>query len=226
MNHISPDIGGRRPLVIWGASGHAKVVADVARLSGWTVAGFLDDTQRSATGIPFYGATVLGGLDEWLATNAGRGDLSIALGVGDNAARIGAVTRITRAGMSLVSVIHPAAIVSVSAQLGAGCAIMAGAVVQADVRLGAGVIVNTRAGIDHDCDIAVGCHLSVNATLAGKAILEKGVTVGPGAVICAGRRVGEFAVIGAGAVVVRDIPANVVAVGVPARAIRSVVTPP
>ena len=204
-------------VVIWGASGHALVVADILRLIGnYAIVGYLDDINPDRVGDSFGGGVILGG-EEMLQPLLNDGVSYLALGVGDCKARIQLANVAVKAGFNLTTAIHPSAIIASSAQIGAGTVLCAGSIVNPEARVGRAVIVNTSASIDHECEIEDGVHLSPGVHLAGKVEIGMGTAVGAGSVVRDGIRIGERSVIGAGAVIVSDLPAGVLAYGVPAK---------
>jgi acetyltransferase EpsM len=202
---------------VYGAGGHAKVVADAVLASGVEVVAFIDDDPvRQATlplGIPVRPRA-------WLVNYAGDDDLAVALGVGDNSARRGIAEQLLAARHRLATVIHPRAVVAPSARVGEGTLIAACAVLNADACVGRGVIVNTAAIVEHDVVIGDFAHISPTACLAGAARLGEGSHLGTGAKVLPGVAVGARTVVGGGALVNRPIPDGVVAYGVPARVRR------
>lgn len=199
-------------IVVYGAGGHGKVVAEILAASKRVVTGFIDD-RLALTGSKIIGLPVFG-VDDWLSSHSGVG---VALGIGDNRARERAVCLIQKRAHQLISAIHPAAIVSRSARLGAGVVIVAGAVLNAECELEDGVIVNSGAIVEHDVRIGRYAHLSPGSAIGGGAQIGALSHIGMGAMILPSKRVGDNCMIGAGAVVVEDIPDNQVAYGVPAR---------
>jgi sugar O-acyltransferase (sialic acid O-acetyltransferase NeuD family) len=197
------------PLVVFGAGGHGKVVCDILLSAGETVFGFVDEAKVGARVLDL---PVIGGAS-WLVGK----DARVALGVGDNAARARIAEECVRAGASLVTAIHPTAVVARSATVEEGAVVMALAVVNAEARIARGAIVNTAAVIEHDCVVGEFAHVSPNATLAGGCIVKTRAHLGIGASMLPGTTVGEDAVVGGGAVVARDVADRVVAIGVPAR---------
>ena len=202
-------------VIVFGAGGHGKVVADILLAGGIEILGFVDD-DPTRQGTTVLGKLVLGN-SEWLRARAADERVSLALGIGANAARARIAGRARKWGATLLTAIHPRATVSPSARIGAGTAIMAGACVNPDATLGEGVIVNTGAIVEHDCVLGDWSHLSPRAALGGAARVGSGAHLGVGAILLPGVCVGERSVVGAGAVVVRDLLSDVVAWGVPAR---------
>jgi sugar O-acyltransferase (sialic acid O-acetyltransferase NeuD family) len=206
-------------IFVYGAGGHGKVVADILiSKKERHFAGFVDDCKEMAV------ASVLGyrvlGDAEWLRKQKALNQTAVVLGVGDNDGRRQLSKRLTSWGIQILTVIHPGAIVATSAELGSGTVVMAGAVINSNARIGEGVIVNTGAVVEHDVDVGNYSHISPNASLGGAARIGELSHVGLGAVVLPGVTIGSNCIIGAGAVVLQDLPAKVVAVGVPARILR------
>lgn len=208
-------------LVIWGASGHARVVADAVRkLAQYSVVGFLDDTP-SRKGEHFAGAEILGGRNALVSLRA-AGVTFVHIAVGDCRARVALAEVAETHGLKLCSVVHPSASVALDAEVGAGTFLAAGALLGAQARLGRCVIVNSRASVDHDCFVDDGAHVGPGVTLGGFAQIGKAAWLGIGATVRDRVAVGDGAIVGAGALVLRDIPAHVVAYGAPATVRRPV----
>lgn len=202
------------PLVIVGAGGHARTVAEAALLAGLTVLGFVDRTADLA-GTTMPNLPVLG--DESALDSLDCDDWVAVVAVGENVARKAIVDRLAKRGVRFGCVVHPSASVSPSAQFGEGCVILAGAVIGNAARVGAHNIVNTLASVDHDCVLENYVHISPGAHLAGSCTVGSEAHVGIGANVIPGCSIGARTVIGAGAVVIDDVPADVVAVGIPAK---------
>lgn len=198
-------------VLVVGAGGHAKVAIATLQAVGLEVAGVLDD-RTELWGETVLGCPVLGGREQ-LEHTLGRAVLAI----GSNAVRREIVALFPNT--EWISIIHPAATVHESVQIGAGTVIFAGAVIQPGTTLGQQVIVNTGATIDHDCFLGDYVHVAPGVHLAGTVHLEEGVFLGTGCAAVPGVRVGRWTTVGAGGVVVRPLPANIVARGIPARPI-------
>jgi len=207
-----------------GAGGHAKILVELLEQSEeYEMAGFTDP-QRERWGTEFMGYPILGG-DEMLPELHAKEVQAAFIGVG---AVDGAGTRLRAKlfrqaidlGFQMPTLIHGRAMVSPSTIIGVGSVVMAGAVVSADVRVGDNVTVYSGTLIEHDSVIDDHVHMSPGVHLAGGVHIEEGTFIGIGASIIQGVRVGHWTTIGAGAVVLKDLPENVVAVGVPARPIR------
>lgn len=200
-----------------GAGGHAKVVIDLALRSGaWRISGVLDDGEGSV-GRSVLGYRVLGGTER-ISDHAMRGT-AFVVAIGSNSVRERLQATATSAGLVAATLIHPAANLAESVQIGGGAVVMAGAVINADARIGQGVIVNTGAIIDHDCQIGDYCHVAPGVTLCGSVSVGPRSLVGVGASVIPGISIGGDCVIGAGAAVVRPVPSGARVAGVPARSI-------
>jgi sugar O-acyltransferase (sialic acid O-acetyltransferase NeuD family) len=180
-----------RTLLVIGAGGHGKAVAEAALLSGeWQRIAFVDDRWpelRETFGWPVV-ADVAG-----LAALAIQCEGAI-VAIGNNDLREQCVNAIHRAGLQLVTIVHPRACVSAAAVIGAGTAIMALAMVGVDVVIGVGAIVNANATVDHDATLGAFAHLGVGVQLAG------GVSIGARAWLQAGCSAGYQVVVGDGVV--------------------------
>lgn len=208
-------------MVIWGAAGHAKVVADILRANGSEVVGFIDDVNPGRSGEPFCGATVLGRRDE-LDGLRKRGVSNAIVGFGDNTRRLLAGGVLESLGFELVSAIHPSVVLASDAVVGTGSVLAAGVVINPGSSVGRLAIVNTSAIVDHDCVISHGVHVGPGANIAGHVHVGRAAWIGIGATIIDHKRIGAGSIVGAGAVVIEDVPEGVVVVGVPARILKRV----
>lgn len=203
-------------LVILGAGGHGRVVAEAALAAGLDLMGFTDRDPALA-GATICGLPVLG-----VDADVESGRIvcpGLLLGIGPNTIRL-ALSRRFQGRWVQPTLVHPRAWVSPSARLGAGTVVMANATVQTSCRLGAAVIINTNASVDHDGDLGDGVHVSPGAHLAGTVTVGAGTHIGIGATVIEGIRIGANCLIAAGAVVVRDVPDGARVAGVPARPMR------
>jgi sugar O-acyltransferase (sialic acid O-acetyltransferase NeuD family) len=207
-------------LVIWGASGHAAVVADIVRLvDEYDLAGFLDDAGADRRGQAFFGSRVLGGYHD-LRKLRRLGVTHVIPGFGNPARRRLIVAKAAAAGFALASAVHPKAIVAGGVRVGAATVVKAGAIVDPLVTIANNVIIGTSVSLGHECKVHDGAWLSGGVHVAAHASIGELSWIGTGAVIRDGVRVGAGSLVGAGAVVVGDIPDGVVAYGVPARIVR------
>jgi len=216
---------GVRRVVIIGAGGHGRVVREIVALQAHLeVSAFYDDDQQK-WGRVIDGTPVLGHTDCLREGKRPADAVVIAVGGTDNRPRAELFNEMAQLGYEMVSVVHPHSCVSESVTIGRGFVGMAGIIVNPGAEIGDDVCINTGASVDHDCRLGHHCSIFPNASVAG------GVTIGPFA--CIGQNasvnqylsIGAFSVVGAGAVVTKDLPDHVVAVGVPARVIRSTEEP-
>ena len=212
------------PLLIYGAGGHAKVVADTARAAGWQIRAVADGEPlkrgRSLLDWPID----LIGPEEAIRFCCMKG-VSAVVAIGDNEQRRNVHHALREAGVTLAAVVHPAATVAADAKIGDGSVVFAGAVVQPGAYVEENVILNTGCSVDHDDWIGAHAHIGPGAHLGGASSVGTGAHVGLGAAIRDGVSVGAWSVVGMGSVVVRDLPALVVAYGQPARIVRPSLAP-
>src|SRR5215203_4598633 len=207
------------PVVGFGAGGHAKVVIEIIRaVAAFEIIGLLAN-EKDSWGTKVLGGEVLGD-DSMMGELKDRGIHHAFIGVGsvgDTRARRELYENVSRFGFEIISAIHPAAIVSSSANIGVGATIMAGAIVNANAVIGDNVLVNTGAIVEHDCVIGEHSHVATGVRLAGGVNVGPGSHIGLGALVRQEIRIGKDVIVGAGAVVVRDVPDGKTVIGVPAR---------
>ncbi len=211
-------------LVIWGASGHARVVADIAKLEGrYQLVAFVDELGNAAPaqGQSLCGVPVLGP-ERVFERLTQLGATHVVPGFGACAGRRALLERVDQTPLKFATLVHPRAIVASGVRLGEGSVVAAGSILNPGTEVGRGVIINTGAIVDHDCWIGDAVHIAPGARLAGNVRVGDATWIGLGAMVTEQRTVGAETLIGAGAVVVGDIPERVVAYGVPARVKRRI----
>ncbi len=203
----------------FGAGGHAKVVIEILRaMGGFDVVGLVDVNDR-LRGTTVLGVPVLGG-EDLVPSLAVDGIRHAFIGVGGNSSTLRrrlVFDRIEIQHLQLVTAIHPSAIISPSAVIGAGATIMAGAIVNAEATVGPNAIINTGAIVEHDDSIGAHAHISTGVRLAGGVRIGEGAHIGVGASVRQNISIGCHALVGAGAVVIDDVSDDTVVIGVPAR---------
>jgi sugar O-acyltransferase (sialic acid O-acetyltransferase NeuD family) len=200
-------------LALLGASGHGKVVADMAELCGWDEIVFFDDAWPD---LRRNGHWDVVGDSEHLLTRLTEFQ-GIFVAIGNNSTRFEKLNWLKKHNASLVTLVHPSSVISRYATIAQGSVVMAGVVVNADARIGEGAILNTGCSIDHDCVLGNCVHMSPGAQLAGGVKVGDFSWVGIGAAVRQLITIGENSVVGAGAAVVKDVPDGVTVVGVPAK---------
>jgi sugar O-acyltransferase (sialic acid O-acetyltransferase NeuD family) len=202
----------RNKLLIIGASGHGRVVADIAiKMNRWQQIAFLDDDEEIQSPIR---VRVIGKSNDAF-TYINEYDIFVA--IGNNKTREQIQTQLEMAGANIPTLIHPSAIIGEKVEVGIGTVVMAGVVINCCSTIGEGCIVNTGAVIDHDNVIEEYVHISPGARLAGTVKVGQGSWLGIGSVVSNNVNIISGCMIGAGAVVVRDITEPGTYVGVPAR---------
>ena len=195
-------------LVIIGASGHGKVVADIAQLNGYTDIVFLDDNKSvtECAGYPVIGDTNV----------VVDGDIFVA--IGNTNVRQELMNRFIDHCQPIL--IHPSAIVAKDVKIGAGSVVMAGAVINPSTTIGRGCIINTSSSIDHDCVLGDFVHVAVGAHICGTVSVSDSVWIGAGAIVSNNISICDNCMIGASAVVVKNIVLPGTYVGMPAKKIK------
>jgi sugar O-acyltransferase (sialic acid O-acetyltransferase NeuD family) len=200
-------------LAILGASGHGKVIADAALLSGWDEVIFYDDAwpEKKQNGRwPVVGNTAA------LAEHSLPVD-GVIVGIGNNSVRLEKTIEFALRALPLVTIIHPSAVISPFSTIGYGSVVLANAVVQVDTCVGMAAVINTSASVDHDCVLADGVHICPGAHLAGGVRVGMKSWVGIGSSVRQLIQIGSDVTIGAGAAVVANVADSVTVVGIPAR---------
>lgn len=192
-------------LFLYGAGGHAKVVAEIAELNGYEYIVFCEDEPKKDKLLGYEVTGVLGENEDCL------------LAIGNNSAREKLAKSLSN---NFVKLIHPQINISNRSEVGIGTVIMAGVTINVEATIGKHCIINTNASIDHDCVIEDYVHLSPNVALAGNVTIGEGTHVGIGACVIQGIKIGKWCTVGAGAVVIRDIPDGAIVVGNPASIIK------
>lgn len=205
----------RDKLLIIGASGHGKVIADIAmRTNLWKTIEFIDDKHPSFQRV--MNIKVIGTTD---LMNTMIDQYDFFIGIGNNQVRRIIFKKLEELGANLPSLIHPDSVIGANVEIGAGTVIMAGAIVNCCTRIGKGCIINTAATVDHDNDIGDFVHLSPGVHTAGEVKIGEGSWLGIGSVVVNGLNITNNCVIGAGAVVIRDLYQPGTYIGLPARRI-------
>lgn len=199
-------------LIIIGAGGHGKVVADAARMSNrWNRIAFVDDIYPKNKKCSSW--DIIGSINS-MSLDASA---EFVVAIGDNYTRFKVFSNLKGKGMKAASIVHPTAYISPDSVIGSGTVVLANAVINIGSSLGDCCIVNTSTTIDHDCVIGNSAHISPGANLAGEVNVGDFSWVGIGAAIRQQVCIGNDVVVGAGAVVLNDIADKLIVVGVPAK---------
>ena len=197
-------------LTIIGASGHGKVVADVAKLCGYDEIEFLDDdaSVTSCAGYPVVGISAM----------CANIENDIFIGIGNAKTRQILLERYSEKNMP--TLIHPDAVIADNVVIGKGSIVMAGTVINPGAVIGAGVIINTCSSVDHDCVVHDYAHISVGAHLCGTVEIGYKTWLGAGSIVSNNISICNECVIGAGTVVIKDIKETGTYIGVPAEKMK------
>lgn len=199
-------------MLLYGASGHARVVKDCIVSSGGEVNAIFDDNQDL---IQLDNIKVVGYYDPEFESSQ-----PVIISIGDNLVRKKIASKIKHA---FGKGIHKAATVSPSSEIGEGTVIMPGAIVNAGSSVGKHCILNSNSVVEHDCNLGDYVHISPSVTLCAEVSVGEGTHIGAGCIVIPGKSIGKWCVIGAGAVIIQDIPDYSMVVGVPGKIIRTLV---
>lgn len=191
-------------LIIIGASGHGKVIADIAVLNGYKEIVFLDDDEaiKECAGYPVIAKT----------TEAPEGEIIVAIGNAEVRKRIMDYYRLR----TFPVLVHPSAVVAQDVLIGNGSVVMAGTVINSGAKIGEGTIVNTASSIDHDCVVGDFVHVAVGAHLCGTVKVGENTWIGAGSIISNNIEICANCIIGAGTVVIKNMVEPGTYVGIPA----------
>lgn len=207
----------RHDVILWGATGQAKVINE-AISTQFKIVALFDNREVPS---PLNGVPVFYGMEEfnrWLKNRSSHNLFAApAIGGANGKDRLYFLNIFLERGLNILSIRHDSAFIARDSVIGIGCQILAHANICSCASLGNGVIANTASIIEHDCIIEDGAHIGPGATLAGEVVVKKNAFIGAGAVVLPGITIGENSVVGAGAVVTKNILDNAIVLGNPAR---------
>ncbi|CAG9620195.1 acetyltransferase [Sutcliffiella rhizosphaerae] len=202
-------------LLIIGASGHGKVVADIAlKIGKWDSISFLDDNKNKKISM---GLNVIGNTTRFVDYIK---EYDIFVGIGNNKIRREIYNTLKQIGASIPTLIHPNSVIGSDVKVGEGTVIMAGVIINCCTTIGKGCIINTGSTLDHDNELENFVHLSPGVHLAGSVKIGSDSWLGVGSVVKNNIEIVENTTLGAGAVVVKDINEAGVYIGIPARRVK------
>ncbi len=202
-------------LAIIGASGHGKVVAELAEELDFDVS-FFDDGYSEKTNVEHW--EIKGTLLDFIAENHLYCGAVVA--IGNAKVRESITINLNEFNVRITTLKHATASVSRYANIGDGCIIMPGVVINAFSSIGKGCIINSNAVVEHDCKLGDFVHVCPNSAIAGGTIIGERTWVGIGANVRQMTIIGADTTIGAGSSVVNNIPVGMTVVGVPAKALK------
>lgn len=202
----------KNKLLIIGASGHGKVIADIAlKMNQWDEIAFLDDDESKKE---VMGLDIIDTLD---AIPSYLDEYQVVVGIGNNKIRENIYYKLEELKVSIATLIHPQAIIGENVEIGTGTAVMAGSVINCCTVIGKGCIINTGSIIEHDNKIADFVHISPGAHLSGTVSIGERTWLGVGSNVINNINITNDCIIGAGTVVIKQINKPGTFVGNPAR---------
>lgn len=195
-------------MILYGASGHGKVVMEILEESGIIPSFIWDDAVKP----PIWSLPVV----KPSLISLSPEEKEMIISIGDNSVRK-KIAEKYKTVFEFKKAIHPSARISKTSKIGHGSVVMASVVINAEAVVGEHCIINTGAVIEHDCIVGSFAHISPNATLCGNVSVGEGTHVGAGAVIIPGVKIGKWCIIGAGSVIIRDVEDSTKIVGNPGR---------
>jgi len=202
--------------IIYGASGHGKVLADIVEQNGQSIYCFVDDDKTKWEEI-FFGHEIHS--PDFLFDNIPNNEFECIIAVGNCKTRERIVQKLIN-GVKYFKAIHPSAQIAKNVHIGEGTVVMANVVINSDSSIGNHCIINTSSSIDHDCFIQNFVHISPGVHLGGRVQIGDLTWIGLGASIVNNINIGENTIVGAGAVVIHDVDQHVVVAGNPAKYLR------
>jgi len=211
----------KKKIVLIGGGGHCKVVISILKkLGNFEIAGIVDNYKTDS----FMSGIKIIGTDDDLKGIYKSGIYNALITVGsikDNTKRYRLFNMAKEIGYKFPVIISPEAIVDESVKIGEGTVIMPGSIINVDSSIGNNCIINTGSIIEHDCKIGDHCHIAPGVHISGEANIGELSFIGIGATIIQGIKIGKNVTIGAGSVLIKDIPDNVIALGNPAKIMKS-----
>ncbi|HPQ35960.1 MAG TPA: acetyltransferase [Tenuifilaceae bacterium] len=196
-------------MYLYGASGHAKVIIEIAELLGITIHGIFDDNPSIKE---LFDYKVIGSAKKEEVPSE-----PVLISIGNNKIR---KIISQKFNFNYCTLIHPKSFISKRCIIDEGTVVMGHSIINSDTVIGKHAIINTSASIDHECIIGNFTHISPNVTLSGGIRIGEGTHIGSGAVVAPNIRIGKWVTVGAGAVIIKDIPDYAVVVGNPGRIVK------
>jgi len=209
-----------KKVVIVGAAGFGREVLEIFKEQNkknkiWDILGFIDDNKNLHNNM-INGLKVLGDIN-WFKNNRG---VECVVAIGEPEVKKKVVEKLKKIGVSFCNIIHPSVIMSEFVELGEGVIICAGNILTVNIKIKNHVIINPNCTIGHITSIDDYCTINPSVNINGGNHIHQGVYIGTNAATIQNIKIGSWSIIGGGAIVIDDIPDNVVAVGVPARIIK------
>lgn len=197
-------------MILYGASGHAKVIIEILENSGIPVDGLFDDNPEISS---------LCGYDCSLFSRTKIFNNQLIISIGDNRTRKLIADKIGKVNYGRATDIN--SLISKRAIIGEGSVVMPGVAINSGTIIGEHAIINTNASVDHDCILGNYVHVSPGSSISGNVIIGEGTHIGTGASIIQNIIIGKWCIIGAGCVIIKDVPDFAVVVGNPGKIIKN-----
>lgn len=204
----------KNKIIIIGASGHGKVVADIAKLNSYKEILFLDDDNSKKTNGKYTVAGTTKDIESYIE------EYDFIVGIGNNSIRKRITNELLKLGITQTVLIHPSAVTDETVSIGKGTVVMANAVINAESIIGSSCIINTATTIDHDCVIKDYVHVSPGVHIAGTVNVEEESWLGIGSTVINNINIGRKCIIGASGLVNKDIEEPGTYVGIPVRKVK------
>lgn len=195
---------------LYGASGHGKVIRDIALSNKTEVVCFFDDNSaiKEIQDKKVLETSEITNFINYL----------FVISIGNNQIRKNIAKKLK---VSYATLIHNKAVISSFSKINEGTVVMANAVVNVGALVGKHTIINTGSVVEHDCKLNDFVHISPNAIVAGGVEIGEGTHIGANATVIPNIKIGKWAIIGAGAVIIKDVPDYAMVVGNPGRIIKT-----
>ena len=195
-------------MVLYGASGHAKVIIDILEKNKINISYIIDDNTQITS------------LNKYIVQHNinGIGDEPLIISIGNNKIRKSISEKLK--DVNFIDAIHPNAVIDKTSSISEGTVVMANVVINSTASIGKHCIINTNAVVEHDCKIENFVHISPSATLCGNVTIGEGTHIGAGATVIPNVKIGKWCTIGAASVILSDVPDHAVIYGNPGRVIK------
>lgn len=203
-----------KKLIVIGAGGYAKSALDSIDYNSYELMGFVDERLEKSEHLGY--EVLAHKLDDIKE----KDNYCYFIAIGDNVKRKKWYDRLKENNLEIINIVDRSAIVSRMATIGKGCFIGKMAIVNSCAKIGDNVVINTKSLVEHGCTVGKHANISTNTTINGDVVVGEGTVLYSGVTVIGQRSVGDWSIVGAGAVVTKNIPSNVVAVGIPARVIK------
>lgn len=217
------DIGSplwthKKPLLIYGAGRYGRSVVEILQAARRDAVGFLDD--NCIIGAMIDGLPVLGRYD-YLGTHDLHHDpMVLIIAIGDAQRRLELARAAAKRGWDFATVAHPSAVIAPQAWPQAGTVVFPGAIIGVGAKVGMHCVINNGASVGHEATVHDGASINDGVRIGGGVVIGEAVWLGMNAVVAPDVTIGARTIVGAGAVVLENLPADVTAVGAPARVVK------